>query len=295
MSASSFRHARRSLAVAVALLAACGGHEPAPRPAAAADDAARPVPRRIVSLNPATTELLFAIGAGDRVIGRSRWDQWPAAARAVPELGDAIRPGVERVLAARPDLVVLYASADNRAAAEALRKAGVHVVSLRTDRIADLEEAVVRLGALTARAEQARAAVDTLRRSLDAVRARVAGAARPSVFVHVWDAPLITIGAASYLSELIEVAGGRNAYADLEAPSPQVAFEDLARRDPDVILAGPRAIARLSADPAWRALRAVRTGRLVALDTTLMGRPSLRLGEAARALARQLHPDRAMP
>ncbi|MBK6305417.1 MAG: ABC transporter substrate-binding protein [Gemmatimonadetes bacterium] len=102
--------------------------------------------QRIVSLNPTTTEILFALGVGDRIVGRSRWDQWPEAARRVPALGDAIRPSVEQVLAARPDLVLLYASGDNRAAAAALGGAGITVVALRVDRIADFERCVRVLG-----------------------------------------------------------------------------------------------------------------------------------------------------
>lgn len=255
--------------------------------------------RRIVSLNPTTTELLFALGAGAQVAGRSRWDQWPTEARALPEVGDAIRPSVERVVALRPDLVLLYASGDNRAAAQAMASAGLRVVSLRVDRIADLERCVRVLGALTGRGEVAEASLDTLRSSLAVVRAAMDAVARrdgrPSVFLHVWDNPLLAIGGASYLSELVEVAGGHNIYADLDQPSPQVSFEDLARRDPTVILAGPVEVPRLRSEARWQGLRAVRTGRVLAYDTTLVSRPSLRLGEAARALAHLLHPTARLP
>ncbi len=251
--------------------------------------------QRIVSLNPTTTEILFALGVGDRIVGRSRWDQWPEAARRVPALGDAIRPSVEQVLAARPDLVLLYASGDNRAAAAALGGAGITVVALRVDRIADFERCVRVLGALTGRDEAARAAVDSVRRSLASVRVAMQGAPRPSVFLHVWDNPLMAIGGGSFLSELVDIAGGRNVYADRPEPSPQVSFEDLVRRDPDAILAGPLEVTRLAADARWQALRAVQQGRVLAYDTALVARPSMRLGEAARSLARLLHPGAVLP
>lgn len=273
---------------------AVAGEVPAHDDYGQAIDYARPA-QRIVSLNPTTTELLFALGAGASVVGRSRWDQWPAQARALPEVGDAIRPSVERVVALRPDLVLLYASGDNRSAAQAMAAAGLRVVALRVDRIADFERCVRALGALAGRRDAAAVALDTLRRSLEVVRAqmeRVAGrAGRPTVFLHVWDNPLLAIGGASYLSELVDVAGGRNVYGEIDQPSPQVSFEDLARRDPAVILAGPAEVTRLVADVRWRGLRAVRDGRVLAYDTTLVSRPSLRLGEAARALARLLHPS----
>ncbi|MEO6446753.1 MAG: helical backbone metal receptor, partial [Gemmatimonadaceae bacterium] len=250
---------------------------------------------RIVSLNPATTEVLFALGAEARVVGRSRWDTWPAKARAVPEVGDALRPSVERVLAARPTHVVLYASGDNRAAAAALRAQGIAVVALKIDRIADFSRSVRMLGRLSGTERAARAIVDSVEGSLSRVREAMVNVVRPNVFVHVWDNPLMTVGGGSYLSELLEIAGARNVYADLDVPSGQVSFEDLLVRDPDVVLAGPDVAARIAADPRWRTLRAVREGRVLAYDTSLVARPSMRLGEAAHSLAGLLHPERRVP
>jgi len=106
-------------------------------------------PRRIVSMNPATTDLLFAVRAGPRVVGRSKWDLYPDSAVLVPSLGDALRPSVEAILGARPDLVVLYASADNRPAYDRLRDAGIAAVALRIDRIEHFDRAARLLGRLT--------------------------------------------------------------------------------------------------------------------------------------------------
>jgi ABC-type Fe3+-hydroxamate transport system substrate-binding protein len=280
--------------------AAPGDREAEVLSAVARDDYGAALPatgpaQRIVSLNPTTTEILFALGAGPRVIGRSRWDQWPVAARDVPEVGDAIRPSVERILAARPDLVLLYASGDNRAAAAALASAGVPVVALRVDRLADFSRCVRILGALTGLADAAEAAVDSVERSIGVVREAMRDVSRPAVFIHVWDNPLMAIGGGSFLSELVEVAGGRNVYGDRPEPSPQVSFEDLVQRDPAVILVGPGEVARLGQDARWAPLRAVREGRVLAYDTMLVARPSMRLGEAARSLAQLLHPGAVVP
>jgi ABC-type Fe3+-hydroxamate transport system substrate-binding protein len=108
------------------------------------------------------------------------------------------------------------------------------------------------------------------------------------VYWHIWDAPLLTIGGGSYLSELLDVAGATNVFGDLTAPSPQVSLEEIARRDPDVVLAGPNAAAKLRRDAAWQSVRAVREGRVVVIDTTVVGRPGVRMGEAARFLRRVL-------
>ena len=282
--------------VALLLLAAC-----APAPARRGDGTAlvddfgdtlalSAPPRRIVSLNPTTTEILFALGAGPRIVGRTKWDLWPDSARLVPETGDGIRPNVEAVLARRPDLVVLYASADNRPAAERFRSAGIATWAVKVDSIAEFARTVELLGRILGDTARARLTRDTVLRALDSVRTATRGRTPITVLWHVWDEPLIVIGGGSYLNELVEIAGGRNVYGETSEPSPQVSMEDLLRRNPDAVLAGPVGAARLRADAAWRALPAVRDGRVLVVDTVLVGRPSVRLGEAARSLAKLLHP-----
>ena len=285
-----------SLVLIVTALAACERNE-ARAPLAQLDDFGVPVPvggprpERIVSLNPTTTEILFTIGAGERVIGRSRWDLYPPEVLRVPELGDALRPSVETVLAARPDLVVLYASADNRPAAERLRAAGIATVGLKIDRIHEFVAATRLLGTLTGDTASARIVGDSVVATLDSIRERTRAVERPSVFWHIWDAPLITIGSGSFLHELVEIAGGENIYGFAEEISPAVSLEDVARRDPRFVLAGPDNAANFRRSPAWQAVRAVREGRILVVDTTLVARPSVKLGEAAASLARLLHPE----
>ena len=113
---------------------------------------------------------------------------------------------------------------------------------------------------------------------------------RPTAFWKAWDSPVIAIGGGSFLTELVDIAGGRNIYGDDKRPSLDVTIEDVVRRDPDVVLSGPESAVRMRAAPAWRALRAVREGRVLIVDTMLVGRPGVRLGEAAVSLARLLHP-----
>ena len=176
-------------------------------------------PRRIVSLNPATTEILFALGAGSRLVGRSDYDLWPDSARLVPALGNGIQPNVEAVLGTHPDLVVLYASQDNRPAAGRFRAAGVNTLSLKIDRIADFRRTVE-----TARRNSGRFGAGQVGYRLGVSARSIVSApstaklARPTVFWHIWDAPLITIGAGSFMNELVDIAGATNVYADIDAP-----------------------------------------------------------------------------
>jgi ABC-type Fe3+-hydroxamate transport system substrate-binding protein len=251
------------------------------------------VPSRIVSLNPATTEILFTIGAGARLRGRSTYDLWPDSARFIPALGDAIRPNVEVVLATRPDLVILYASEDNRGPAERFRAAGVSTLALKIDHISDFRRATALLGAILRDSARAQVVIDSVYRSLERVRISSAALPHPSVFWHIWDAPLITIGRGSFMNELVDIAGGRNIYADIAGPSKSVSLEDVAKRNPDFILAGPIGAATIRNDPRWRIVRAAREGNVLVVDTTLVARPSVRLGEAAVSLAQLLHSRRA--
>lgn len=248
------------------------------------------VPNRIVSLNPATTEILFTLGAGGRLVGRTKYDLWPDSARFIRALGDGIRPNVEAVLGTHPDLVILYASEDNRAAAARMRSAGVNTLALKVDHISDFRRSVELLGAILHDSARARVVIDSVGATLDRVRSATAALARPTVFWHIWDAPIITIGAGSFMNELVEIAGARNVYADIPGPSATISLEDVARRNPDFILAGPIGAAQIESDPRWRIVRAVRDRNVLVVDTLLVARPSLRLGEAAVSLANLLHP-----
>lgn len=294
-------HLRIAPALFLLLAAACGGRERtaardtsnAVSTAPTRDDFGMPLPaiqaQRVVSLNPTTTEILFTIGAGDRVVGRTHWDQWPEAARRVPELGDGIRPNVEAVIAAKPDLVILYASADNRPAADRLRAMGIPVVAFKFDRIEAFQRVTPLLGRLVGAESQARVVVDSVSATLATVSRETASMPHPTVFMHAWDHPIIAIGGGSFLSELVAIAGGRNIYDSIPAPSAPVGIEDVVRRDPDIIVAGPKAAAELLEDPAWRVVRAVRERRVVSYDTNKVARPSVQLGMAARELQRVLH------
>ena len=250
----------------------------------------RTPPSRVVSLNPSTTDLIFALGAGNRLVGRTHWDVYPAEAIKVPDLGTGLRPSVETVLGAKPDLVVLYASNDNRAAASQFRAAGVNTVSLKIDHISDFYRASKLLGKLLGDSARGIIVADSVKKTLERVRASTQSLQKPTVFWHIWDAPLITIGSGSYMNELIEIAGGKNVYGDMGQPSPQVAIEDVFKRNPDYVITGPEGVKDLSRDPKWIPLRAVHDRKILVVDTAIVGRPSVRLGEAALSIANLLHP-----
>lgn len=253
------------------------------------DDAGRTVAlaapaRRIVSLAPSSTELLFAIGAGAQVVGRTTWCRYPAAALAVPVVGDGLDPNIEAVAARHPDLVVLYRSPSNESAVAQLTRLDIPAVILRQDRIADVAGDARALGRLTGHVSSA----DSLAAALVAVATAPAPPARTSIAFVVWDNPPMVIGAGSFLDELATLAGARNVFHDLPGASATVSLETLASRNPawiavieDSAGGAPPAFA---GRPEWRVIPAVRARRFIHLRGDLFGRPSPRAAEAVATL-----------
>ncbi|HET7295749.1 MAG TPA: helical backbone metal receptor, partial [Gemmatimonadales bacterium] len=189
---------RTHLAGLLVCVLACGTRDRATPSAgpAVTDDAGRAVAlarpaRRIVSLAPSFTEILFAIGAGDRIVGRTTWCDYPPAAQAIPSVGDGMPPSVEAVAARRPDLVVLYRSGPNVTAANQLERLGIRTVLLDLNGLEQVGPAARRLGVLTGQAERA----DSLARAMDSLTASPATPGTRSLVYIVWDNPPIVIGA----------------------------------------------------------------------------------------------------
>lgn len=283
---------RLALLIAVALAAGCGGGPPATGRITLVDDAgdsvrlAQPA-RRVVSLIPATTEILFAIGAGSATVGRTTWCDYPAPALQVPSVGDGLSPNLEAVAARRPDLVVLYRSAANRDAAGQLTRLGIPHVTLSVDRLDDVPRVARILGTLTGHGRQA----DSVARDYDA-RLRSATVAPPAhppgVLLLAWDQPPITIGAGSFLSEMVARAGGRNIFQDITAPSAPVSLEAIVARDPDLILGISGKPPGIAQRQEWQAVRAVREHDFAVVQGSQFARPSPRAPEAIRELSRLL-------
>ena len=246
-------------------------------------------PRRVVSLIPATTELLFALGAGDRVVGRTAWCDYPAEAAAVPNLGNGIDPNIEAVVGARPELVLLYKSGANRGAAERLRGLGIPVLELATDRIADIGRITRLLGRaldLEDRADSVATAVDRDLAAATVDSTRQTG--RPRVFILAWDRPAMTLGRGSFLSEIVERAGGRNVFDDVPSSSAQISIEAVAARDPDLVLISSSNDPVIASRAEWQVVRAVRERRFLRVMGSEFNRPSPRVGQAVRELAATL-------
>jgi iron complex transport system substrate-binding protein len=289
---------------AAALLAVAASCVEAPAPHAAPgiieviDDAGRTVrldapATRIISLIPAQTEVVAALGGVERLLARTRWDTDPRLAH-LPSLGDALTPSVEWIVAQRPDLVIAWADADARTTVQQLSEAGVTVYSSRVESLDEIDAMIARIGVLLGRADAADSLIAHIDAQLDSVRAAVAGRARPDVLYLIEEDPAMAAGAGTFAGQLVEVAGGRNVFADLPQFYPQVSLEEILRRDPDLIIRpttrpGTGRLAALRARPGWRELRAVRDGHVHEIDVDLYNRPGITVGRAARGLAHIIH------
>lgn len=247
--------------------------------------------QRLISLLPSATELVVALGAAERLAARTDQDSAPELAH-LPSVGGSVDASAERIAALAPDLVLVWDIPDARSLRWQLERMGVRTRSVKSETLVEMRAAIRELGALlglAARAESLTAAIDD---TLAAVRADRAGAPEPSVFVLLWPDPPITASTGTFLHEIIEIAGGRNAFADLPSRWPTVSLEAIVLRDPDIVLwprGGPsRAPADLAQRAGWREVPAVRAGRVVVVDADLFTRSGPRVARAARVMARTL-------
>ncbi len=250
-------------------------------------------PSRIVSLAPNLTELLFAAGAGPRLVGVSEWSDYPEAARALPRIGDAFRVDYERVLMLAPDLVVAWETGTPEARIERLRALGVPVVTVGAATLDDIPAAIEALGRIAGTTATARAAAGELRRGIAALAAEYRGREPVSVFVQLDEQPLFTVTGRHLISGMLDLCGGRNVFAELPGVAPAVDLEAVLARDPEVIL-----VTASRADPSkmwqrWPRLAAVRAGNVIRVPPDEVTRATPRALDGARRVCEELDAARA--
>ena len=263
------------------------------------DDAGRTIAldspaERVVSLVPSVTDVVLALGLEDRLIARTDYDADPRLA-ALPSVGPGLTPNLEWLAAQAPDLVIAWRDVEGRVLVDRLGALGIPVYSSRLEDVGVALTTITRIGVLLGAETRADSLRATIESRLDSLRAAAGSNARPRVLYIVGGDPPYAPGPGTFVHELIEIAGGTNALADLPDGWHSIATEEVVRRDPDVIVipvhgAEAGAAAALARRPGWRDLRAVREGRVHEMDGELFGRPGPRLGEAAAALARLLDP-----
>jgi len=269
--------ARQTTAIAFALMAMAGSGAAAPVTVTDSDGnkvELAVAARRIVSLAPHATELLFAAGAGSRVVGAITPADWPAEAATVPRVGDARAIDLERIAALRPDLVVAWPYVAP-AQIEHLRNLGLAVYLSDPHTPEAIADDLERLGTLAGTRESAHRAAAAFRTRLAALRARERGAPKVRVFYEIWHQPLYTIGGAHLISAAIDLCGGENVFASLRLPAPSVSVEAVLAAAPEAIVVGTDGALRpawLDAWGTWRTLPAVARDNLFVVDANLLHR-----------------------
>jgi len=276
------------------------------------------LPRRIVSLAPSATEMLFAAGAGDRVIATVDFSDEPAAAKRVPRIGDVTAIDMERLVALHPDLVVAWPGGGNPAQIEKIAQLGIPIYRQQVNRLADLPGSLRRLGALTSDESTAEQAARALSAELaritreygggrrtagvpaagaTATDATVSGmpttgaAAPPTVLLEVWNRPIYTVGGGHLMSDALTSCGVRNVFGDLKELGPVISTEAVIARNPDIIVASAPPGEGASWLAEWKrfgSLNAVRTGRLVAFEDQRLNRLGPSVVLATEALCKAL-------
>lgn len=256
---------------------------------------ARPA-ERIVSLAPHATEMLFAAGAGDRVMGAVEHSDYPPQAQKLPRVGRYESLDLETIVALKPDLVMAWRSGNPPHQVNRLKELRLTVFLSEPRRLEDIPATLERLGILAGTERTANAAAAAFRTELARLHEHYGGRRPVSVFYEVWNRPLMTVSGEQIISQVITLCGGRNVFADLPTLAPQVDREAVLAADPEAIVGGGMGETRpewLDEWRAWPQLRAVRRGNLFFVPPDLIQRPTPRILEGARLLCEQLDQARA--
>lgn len=259
-------------------------------------------PERIISLAPAHTEILFAIGAGDKVVGVTAYCNYPPEAAECEKVGGFAghEISVERIISLRPD-VVFSSGGYHTQLIEQLAKLDIPAIALEPTSFGEIYKTIELLGHATGHTKQAKQVVRETQARVEAVQDAIGDDShRPTVLYVVQAQPLMTVGSRSFISELIRLAGGRNIFDDVDADYPAINQEAVISRDPEIIVLPSHGteygdLDQLTKRAGWESLRAVTGGRVYKVDGDLMVRTSPRIVEGLEHLAAKLFPERFAP
>lgn len=264
------------------------------------DDAGRTVTipakiERIVSLAPNLTEIVYAVGAGDRLVGNTTFCNYPAAAKNVAKVGDTLQPSIERILALRPQLVLVSTSSQLEAFTKQLNEQQIAVYITDPRDLEGIFRSILSVGDLLNESVAASELVKQLRARSEKVERAVAGLPSVSVFFQLSGQPLYTVGKSSFVTNLIQRAGGRSVTSDVKEAWPRLSDEAaLASRPEAVIMLSGEAMGAGTngkVAPALRNSPAVKNGRVYVIDGDLLTRPGPRLIDGLEQIAHALHPE----
>jgi iron complex transport system substrate-binding protein len=255
-----------------------GGTVTVPRPA-----------QRIIAIAPHVTELLFAAGGGDRIVGAVSYSDYPEAAKRIPRIGDNRQVDMERVIAMKPDLIVVWRHGNSERQIDALRRLGVPLYHSEPRTLPAIADSLERLGQLMGTESVAQPAAAELRQRLALLARQYTNRPKVRLFYQVWDKPLYTLNGTHIVSDAIRLCGGENIFASMKVTAPVVSVEGVLQQDPEAIFGSSEK--NYGGVNLWRqypSMRAVRSDNLFTLDGELLNRAGPRMIAGTAALCEKL-------
>ncbi len=252
-------------------------------------------PRRIISLAPSVTEILFAIGLNEEIVGVTEFCDYPPEALNKPKVGYA-RPNLEALVALQPELVLAPKSFMRADLLSKLEQLKIPTFILEAHTVEEILAHIQTLGRMVGHAQEANDQAAIIRKQLGNLSSQLAGLPRPSLLYVINSEPLITVGPGSFIHHMIELAGGRNAAEQAASPYPRLTMEEVLRQNPDILLfpVGTQEGIPQAEQDAWKrwdTLSAVQQGRLFQVQSDLLNRPGPRIIEGLKHLVKILHPE----
>lgn len=247
--------------------------------------------QRVVTLAPHVTELVFAAGGGSRIVGTVSYSDFPPAAKSIPQVGDNRQIDMERVIALKPDLIIvwLHGSAERQIAQ--LHALGIPLFYSEPHKLDDIADNILRIGQLLGTDKTAQAAAAALRRKLAQLKTQYQSRPPVRMFYQVWDKPLYTLNGQHILSDAMRLCGGENIFADMKVTAPNVSIEAVLQENPEAIFSGDQRNQAGGGVNVWKryaTMTAVRRGNLFSLDGDLLSRAGPRMIDGATALCEKL-------
>jgi len=253
-------------------------------------------PRRVLALAPSLTEMIFSLQAEDRLVGATRYSNFPEAAKKLPRVGSYVQLDLEKIVAIKPDLCIAIKDGNPRRTVDAIKALGIPVFAIDPRSIDQIMDAFLLLGEILGASQRAEELVADMDHRLSLVKEKVAASKiRPGVFFQIAEVPIISAGKDSYIDRLITLAGGKNLAGKL-TEYPRFSWENIMLLQPEVVLissmAGGKSPELLKASwLRWPEIPAVRNNRLYVVNADLFNRPTARLISGLEILAEILHPE----
>jgi iron complex transport system substrate-binding protein len=247
--------------------------------------------QRIISLAPHATELIFAAGGGDRIVGTVGYSDYPAAALKIPRVGSHQQIDVERIIALKPDLLVVWLHGNSERQLEHVRKLGIPFYFSEPKKLADIPTSIERLGMLMGTEQQANKVAAAERTELARLTEQYRNRPTVRMFYQVWGKPVYTLNGGNIMSDVIRLCGGENVFANLAIPAPVVTTEAVLLENPEVMMTGDRQAEKSGGLEIWKQyknLLAVKNDNLFSVDADLVNRAGPRLIEGAAMVCEKL-------